>query len=94
MAIYENYVRELMTVERFMDVLCLLEMEVFGERRMWGPRQAILKVGAPVDLRDHFAAYLDAKRRTIHEVSMGLEAQVRDTLRELALSHSTPLPAE
>ena len=37
-AIYEGYVRESMTVERFMDVLCLLEMEVFKERRIWGPR--------------------------------------------------------
>jgi 1-acyl-sn-glycerol-3-phosphate acyltransferase len=90
-AIYEGYVRELSTVERFMDVLCILEMEVFGKRHMWGPRRAVIKVGAPVDLRDHADTYRDAKRATVHKISLGLETQVSDMLQALARAHSTAL---
>ena len=92
-AIYEAYVRELMTVERFMDVLCLLEMEVFGKRRMWGPRKAIVRVGEPLDLRDHFAAYKTGKRAVIRKVSLSMESAVRDMLHSLSTEYSTPLPS-
>ncbi len=90
-AIYDGYVRELLTVERFMDVLCLLEMEVFAERRMWGPRKAVVKVGEALDLRDHFAAYKADKRAVIRKVSMALESSVRGMLEDLATRHSNPL---
>ena len=90
-AIYEGYVRELSTVERFMDVLCILEMEVFGKRHMWGPRRAVIKVGTPIDLRDHADTYRDAKRATVHKISLGLETQVSDMLQALARAHSTAL---
>ena len=83
-AIYDGYVRESMTVERFMDVLCLLEMEVLGERRMWGPRKAMVRVGDPVDLRDHFSAYKTDKRGAIQEVTLAVESQVRQMLATLA----------
>ena len=88
-AIYGSYVRESLTVERFMDVLCLLEMEVFGKRRMWGPRKAVVKVGDPVDLRTHFAAYRTDKREGIQKVSTVLESSVREMLVELAAAHGT-----
>ena len=93
-AIYEGYVRELTTVERLMDVLGLLEMEVFGERRMWGPRRAIVTLGREIDLHDRFDSYNSRKRETIREVSLELETSVRDMLGQLALQHSTPLPDE
>jgi len=93
-AIYEDYVNELMTVERFMDVLCLLEMEVLGERRVWGPRRAILRVGEAVDLRNHLAAYREKKRETVRTVSAGLEASVRGMLQAMASQHSMPLESE
>ena len=83
-AIYDGYVRELLTVERFMDVLCLLEMEVLGKRRIWGPRKAMVKVGDPVDLRDHFSSYKTDKRGVIQEVTLAIESQVRKMLATLA----------
>lgn len=83
-AIYDGYVRESLTVERFMDVLGLLEMEVFGKRRMWGPRKAMVKVGDPLDLRDHFSSYQADKRPVIREVTMAVESQVRQMLAALA----------
>lgn len=83
-AIYDGYVRELMTVERFMDVLGLLEMEVLGERRIWGPRKAMVRVGDCVDLRDHFSTYKADKRGVIQQVTLAVESQVRQMLSTLA----------
>jgi hypothetical protein len=94
-AIYDGYVRESMTAERFMDVLCLLEMEVLSERRMWGPRKAMVRVGNPVDLRDHFGEYKSDKRRVVREVTLGVETQVREMLAALAdaAQKASPEPA-
>ena len=83
-AIYDGYVREFMTIERFMDVLCLLEMEVFNERRMWGPRKAMVRVGDPVNLQDFFSAYTTDKRDAIQHVTLAVESQVRHMLKSLA----------
>lgn len=82
-AIYDGYVRESMTVDRFLDVLCLLEMEVFGERRIWGPRNARVKVGDPIDLRDHYAAYKTNRRGEVEDVTLALESCVRQMLDAL-----------
>ena len=90
-AIYYGYVRENLTVERFMDVLCLLEMEVFGVRRIWGPRMAVVRVGEPLDLKDRFAAYRSDKRETARGVTVELESSVRDMLAGLAAAHGNPI---
>ena len=82
-AIYDGSVRESMTVERFMDVLCLLEMEVLRARRMWGPRKASVRVGEPVDLADYAKAYEENKRNTVREVTLTIESSVREMLDEL-----------
>ena len=82
-AIYADYVRENMTVERFMDVLCILENEVFGERRIAGPRKACVKVGAPIDLKDRFEEYKADKRGATEKVTLDLESSVRTMLEEL-----------
>jgi hypothetical protein len=82
-AIYDGYVRESMTVERFLDVLCLLEMEVFKKRRIWGPRKACVRVGEPIDLRDHAAAYDANKREAVQKVNAALELSVQEMLREM-----------
>jgi 1-acyl-sn-glycerol-3-phosphate acyltransferase len=79
-AIYDGYVRESMTVERFMDVLRLLEMEVFKKRRIWGPRKACVKVGQPIDLKESSSAYADNKRKAIQNVNIALESHVRGML--------------
>ena len=82
-AIYDGYVSESMTVDRFLDVLCLLEMEVFKERRMWGPRKARVKVGDPVDLKNHHAAYTTDRRGAVQDVTLALESSVGQMLDAL-----------
>jgi hypothetical protein len=82
-AIYDGYVAESMNVERFMDVLGLLELEVFQRRTTWGPRKACVEVGEPINLRDHFAAYQADKRGTVKQVAATLEATVRRMLDAL-----------
>lgn len=72
-----------MTFERFMDVLCLLEMEVLKQRRFWGPRKGRVQVGEPIDLKDHAASYAADKRETVQEVTLSLESSVLSMLEEL-----------
>ncbi len=90
-AIYDGYVGESLTVERLMDVLCLLEMEVFNERRIWGPRKAIITVGDPVSLRKRLDEYKADKRSTVQKTSLDLESSVRQMIEELSEKHSTPI---
>ena len=85
-AIHDGYVKESMTVERFMDVLGLLEMEVLKKRRIWGPRKARIKVGEPINLRDCASSYTANKRDTVQEVTVALESAVRDMLETLGKS--------
>jgi 1-acyl-sn-glycerol-3-phosphate acyltransferase len=79
-AIYDGYVRESMTVERFIDVLGLLELEVFQKRRVWGPRKACIKVGLPIDLKDYAARFEENKRDAVQSVNAALESSVREGL--------------
>ncbi len=90
-AVYDGYVSEAMTVERMMDILCLLEMEVLGKRRVWGPRKAIIKVGDPVDLRSQYQSYCHDKREAVRHLTLAVENQVRGMLAELGTRHETPM---
>lgn len=83
-AIYDGYVKESFTVERFMDVLFLLEMEVFGRRELWGPRKAVVRIGEPLDLKNYFEKYRGDKRGTVREVTSMLESGIKETLEEMA----------
>ncbi len=82
-AIYDGYVKESMTFERFLDVLGLLEMEVCNQRQVWGPRMARVKIGAPINLRDCLPAYAEDRRGTVRDVTLTLENSVRSMLDEL-----------
>jgi hypothetical protein len=82
-AIYDGYVQESMTVDRFMDVLGLLEAEVLGKRRVWGPRKACIAVGDAIDLKDRLASYRQDKRAEVAEVTMAMESRVREMLMAL-----------
>lgn len=82
-ALHDGYVKTSMTFERFLDVLCLLEMEVCKERKIWGPRMARVQIGKPVDLKDHASAYAADKRGTLQSVTASLETSVSGMLEEL-----------
>ncbi len=83
-AIYDGYVRESMTVERFLDVLGLMEAEVFGERRMWGPRRALVQVGEPANLKYHLPAYTADRRGAVANVTQQMESAVRTMIESLS----------
>jgi hypothetical protein len=63
-----------------MDVLGLLEQEIFKKRCVCGPRKAMIKIGQPIDLKDYAAAYDQNKRETVPAVNNRLESAVREGL--------------
>jgi len=89
-ATYDGYVRETMTVERFMDVIIRLEWELFNRINWHGPRKVLIRVGAPIDLAGHWQAYRENKRGTVTAMTARLEASVREMIAAL-LPLSTPL---
>ncbi len=83
-ALYEGYVGDQLTPERFLDVLGLFELEVFGRGRIWGPRKALVKLGEPLDLKNYYAKYQIDKRGTLRDVTTSLESSVAQMLAELS----------
>jgi 1-acyl-sn-glycerol-3-phosphate acyltransferase len=82
-ALRDGYVRETLSAERFLDVLGLLEREVFTRKRIRGQRKAIVKLGRPLNLKDYFGSYQADKRGALQEVTTALEASVQQMLDEL-----------
>lgn len=83
-ALYAPYAQEKLTAERFLDVLGLLEFEVFGQRRIWGPKKAMVKVGEPLDLRHYYSRYQIDRAGTLRVVMTLLESSVKGMLDELS----------
>ncbi len=83
-ALYDGYVRETLTAERFLDVLGRLEVEILGRRKILGSRKAIMKIGEPLNLGDYFPRYKTDKRGTLQEIMTSLEDSVRKMLSELS----------
>jgi hypothetical protein len=82
---------ELLTAEQFLDILGRLEREVLKKVKVWGPRKAVVKIGEPVNLRDHFPSYLLDKRGAISAITLTLEDAVRGMLAGLVREHSSAL---
>ena len=76
-AISDGYVAEEQSPERFLEVIIRLEREVFGTSKMRGPRVASVRVGEPVNLREHYDTYKAQKRETVEQITQGLETDVR-----------------
>jgi hypothetical protein len=84
MALDSCYLEAQMTTERFLDIVGLLEKEVFGKRRFWGQRKAVIKVGKPVDLYEYKERFNKNRKNTLQEISGTLESAVRGMLLELS----------
>src|SRR5207253_396480 len=82
-AVRDGYVQQHPTAERFADVLGCLEIEVLGRCRIRGRRIAKVRVGDPIDLRDHAAEYRRKKRETVACLTNRLETEVLVLLEEL-----------
>jgi 1-acyl-sn-glycerol-3-phosphate acyltransferase len=82
-AIYDGYLRDHLTQERFSDVLDRFESEVFGRSTIRGARTVMIDVGRPVSLLELYPDYKMNKRATIASVNEDLSAQISTMLETL-----------
>jgi hypothetical protein len=83
-ALTDGYVAEQMTAERFLDVIGRLQREVLGGVRQRVPREAVVRLGPPLDLAQCYDGYRERKRETVAEVTNHVQESVRSLLAELA----------
>ncbi len=87
-AIYDGYVREKPSPERFLEVIARLEIEVFGRSKPKGPITAFLRVGTPQNLLDVYETYKKEKRHTTQQVTLELETAVQNLISGISpMSH-------
>lgn len=88
-AIYDGYVAENPTPERFIDTLTRLEREVFNidQPKPKGFRQAWVTIGDPVNLKDFFADYQRERHskdkksnQTVSKVMLKIQQEVQNNL--------------
>lgn len=85
-AIYDGYVAERPTPERFLDTLIRLEREVFNidQPPTKGHRQAFLRVGQPINLNNFWADYGQDRSATVQLVTQILQQTVQKNLDMLS----------
>lgn len=88
-AIYDGYVAQNPTTERFFDTINRLEREVFDIDRpkSKGQRQAIVKISTPINLKEHWQAYQShttnkksSRQQTIDELTQAVQQIVQSNL--------------
>lgn len=81
-AIYDGYVAEKPTPERFLDTLTRLEREVFDidQPPPKGHRQAFLRIGQPINLKDYLGDYGRDRTNTVKDVTQELQQRVQRNL--------------
>ncbi len=84
-AIYDGYVAEKPTSERFLDTLVRLEREVFDvdQPAPKSLRKALLKAGEPVNLKDWFEPYRRDRIATINHLTLKIQQGVQTNLDRL-----------
>ena len=82
-AIYEGYIGENPSQERFLEVITRLEVEVFGRSNVKGPLDAFLRIGTPKNLLDFYETYKKEKRRTTQQITLELETDVQNLIASM-----------
>ncbi|HEY9715789.1 MAG TPA: lysophospholipid acyltransferase family protein [Chroococcales cyanobacterium] len=84
-AIYDGYLKESVTQERFADTLSRLEREILRTREPshHGPRVVLVDVGEPINLSQYCGDLKKDKRGTISKVTDELFAQMTEMLKKL-----------
>jgi hypothetical protein len=77
-SIYEGYIGEHPSQERFLEVITRLEVEVFGRSKVKGPLDAFVRIGAPKNLLASYESYKKEKRQTTQQVTLELETEVQN----------------
>jgi Acyltransferase len=85
-AIYDGYVAEKPTPERFLDTLIRLEREVFkiDQPLPKGHRQVYLRIGKPINLKDYLEAYQSDRATTVDGIVSQLHQTVQRNLDVLS----------
>lgn len=85
-AIYDGYVAENPTPERFLETLITLEREVFQIDRpsIKGRRKAFISLGEPINLKDYFSAYQEDKTATVDSLAVRIQQTVQKNVDKLA----------
>ena len=85
-AIYDGYVAEKPTPERFLDTLTTLEREVFKIEHpsIKGRRQARISLGEPINLKDYFSAYQEDKTTIVDSLAVRIQHTVQKNVDKLA----------
>jgi len=85
-AIYDGYVAENPSQERYLDTLTRLEREVFGIDRPAPKdyRQALVYVGKPMNLKDAFSDFQADRSATVTRLVDELQSRVQQNLDLLA----------
>lgn len=81
-AIYDGYVAERPTPERFLDTLVRLERSIFqiDQPPPKGPQQAYLRVGQPINLQHYVADYEHNRAAVVKTLTQQLQHQVQKNL--------------
>ena len=82
-AIYEGYIGEDPSQERFLEVITRLEVEVYGRSNVKGPLDAFLRVGTPKNLLDSYETYKKQKRQTTQQITLELETDVQNIIARM-----------
>jgi len=82
-SMYEGYLPERTTQERFADIVDRFEREVFGTCSIKGPRQVFLQIGEPINLLDFYPAYKSSKKVVIQKVTDELATRMSTMLKAL-----------
>lgn len=83
-AIYDGYIKEHMTQERFADVVGRLEHEVVGgDPSIKGPRMVLVDVGRPINVREYYAEYKSNKKKCLNTITEEVFGQISTMLQNL-----------
>ncbi|MEL6930508.1 MAG: 1-acyl-sn-glycerol-3-phosphate acyltransferase [Cyanobacteria bacterium J06600_6] len=81
-AIYDGYIAEKPTPERYFATIDRFEREVFqiDQAKPKGRRHILTKIGTPINLKDHWQAYKTDKEETISYITQTAQQQVQANL--------------
>ena len=83
-AIYDGYVGETQSPERFLEVITRIEREVFGNSKPRGPRIALMRFGTPKNLLDRYETYKQNKKQTVQDITLELETEVQALISDMS----------
>jgi len=90
-AIYDGYMHPEMLSERMVEVIRRLEKEVFGAYQLVHPRTAVVQALQPIDLKDHFAAFLQDKKQVAESLIHDIETRMYQAITTARLPEQLPV---